>query len=261
MRDKQKIAQTFGQAAALYQAHASLQRDCAAKLLTLLDGVGTQWQMPSGQILEVGCGTGFLTQGLCDRFPQQPLLATDLSAEMIAFCQQQLSQRRTGAIAFQQMDGEQITGRYSLIVASFVIQWFQDPATTLQHWLKCLEPNGVLCLAFPSDGSFPEWRQACQALQIPFTANSLPNVKKITHALSPYSQNYVLQEEIFATHHTNGSDFLRGLKAIGTGVNTSGKQLSSGQMKQLMAYWHEPLQMHHAVAFLVMQRSLTTRKI
>ncbi|NJR38488.1 MAG: methyltransferase [Leptolyngbyaceae cyanobacterium CSU_1_4] len=234
--EKQKIAQSFGQAALNYHAQASLQQHCAAKLLTLLE----LWEVPPGAILEIGCGTGFLTQGLCDRFPNHPLQGTDLSTEMLHFCQSHLQIAPDRApVSFRQMDGEILEGneRYGLIVANFVIQWFKHPVESLLSWLERLKPNGILCLAFPTCDSFPEWRQACESLQIPFTANSLPNPHTLIKALSKVSQDMYLQEEIFCTTHRNGSDFFRGLKSIGAGINVSGQKMSAAEMKKLIRCW------------------------
>lgn len=259
---KLEIAQSFGQVASNYHVQASLQQDCASKLLELLE----LWEVPSGKILEVGCGTGFLTQGLCDRFPNHPLHITDLSADMLHFCQTHLQVAPDRApVSFQQMDGEMLEGdeRYGLIVANFAIQWFKQPIESLLGWIERLKPGGILCLAFPTCGSFPEWRQVCKSLQIPFTANSLPNPQILVRALSKTSQNLYLQEEIFCTTHRNAIDFFRGLKSIGASVNTSGQKLSTAEMKSLIQYWNNDvekqdkkyaLQVHHHVAFLLIQQ-------
>jgi malonyl-CoA O-methyltransferase len=259
--DKLKIAQSFGQAASIYHTQASLQQDCATKLLQILD----LWEVPAGKILEVGCGTGFLTQELCDRFPHQPLQVTDLSAEMLAFCQAHLQIGGNRApVSFQQMDGEKLETEetYSLIVASFVIQWFKQPVETLRLWLERLQPHGILCLAFPTCHSFPEWREKCEDLQLPFTANALPDSQELIKALSSLSQDSYLQEVFLHTSHQDAGDFLRGLKAIGAGINTSGQKLSAAEMKRLIRHWNnavkkdkqDVLQVHHHVAFLLIRR-------
>jgi len=259
--EKLKIAQSFGQAASTYHTQASLQEKCAAKLLALLD----LWEIPLGAILEVGCGTGFLTQGLCDRFPHHPLHITDLSEEMLHFCQAHLQIAPDRApVSFQQMDGEILeeNERYGLIVANFVIQWFKQPVESLLSWLERLKPDGILCLAFPTCDSFPEWRQACEFLQIPFTANSLPDPHFLIQELSKVSQISYLQEEIFCTIHQNTSAFFRELKSIGASVNTSDQKLSIVEMKRLIQCWDNSVKktkknvfhVHHHVAFLLIRR-------
>jgi malonyl-CoA O-methyltransferase len=252
--DKQRIAQSFGQAALTYHRNASLQQDCAVQLLEILAGWSPE--LPLGVILEVGGGTGFLTQGLCDSFPHHPLQVTDLSADMLQFCQAHLQiESRHAPVSFQPMDGEKITGVYALIVASFVIQWFQQPVVSLRHWLERLEPNGVICVAFPTCHSFPEWKQACDQLQIPFTANSLPDPQMLIQELSPSIQKYDLKEVTVTTTHRDASEFFRDLKSIGAGFNTSGQKLSLAQMKKLIRYLNRSgvFQIQHHVAFLLIQ--------
>jgi malonyl-CoA O-methyltransferase len=262
--NKQKIAQSFGQAALTYHAHAQLQQDCAAQLLEILAEWSTD--LPLGTVLEVGCGTGFLTQGLSDRnapwnenrLSPRLLLATDLSSEMVQFCQSHLPP--CDFVSFQQMDGENITGTHALIVASFVIQWFEQPGVALRGWLERLEAGGLIGLAFPTSRSFPEWRNVCDRLQIPFTANSLPNPQDLIQELSANAQIFCLKEMILTTTHRNATDFFRDLKSIGAGVNTAGQTLSLGQMKKLIQAWdslnHSGVcVVQHHVVFWVIGRS------
>jgi malonyl-CoA O-methyltransferase len=256
MVDKQKVARSFGQAASSYHDNAILQQNCAQQLLEILE----PWvlDLPDGDVLEVGCGTGFLTQGLGDRFPDRSILATDIAAEMVQFSQSCLAPY--DQISFQQMDGERITGKYALIVSNFVIQWFAQPEVTLRCWLEHLEPNGLIALAFPAAGSFPEWQDLCDRLQIPFTANDLPDAQALIKALSAEAKILYCEEIMLTTTHRNASDFLRGLKAIGAGVTTSGKALSLAQMKKLVQTWDNRLKpseacvVHYHVAFWVIQR-------
>jgi malonyl-CoA O-methyltransferase len=260
MVDKQEIARSFGQSALSYHANATLQQDCAAKLLEIV----APWIPPAGAVLEVGCGTGFLTRGLGDRFPDRAILATDLSGEMVQFCHSHLCHSHLPShnnISFQQMDGENITGKYALILSSFAIQWFEQPRETLRHWLKHLEPSGIVGLAFPTGDSFPEWRELCDRLQIPFTGNALPDVHTLLQDLSPEIRVFYSQEIILTTIHRNAADFFRSLKAIGAGMNTSGQMLTPKQMKKLLQTWDQQLKslehcvVHHHVAFLIIGRA------
>ena len=97
---KETIAVNFGRAAQTYDVQAHLQRQCAHQLLSFLEKMCRQdgMDLPDGPILEIGCGTGFITQHLIDRFLRNSLttqhhslkhslLITDLSAKMVEFCQ------------------------------------------------------------------------------------------------------------------------------------------------------------------------------
>ena len=75
MFDKTRLARQFGQSAAYYHHHATVQHYGADRLLGWL----TDCSIPLGKVLEVGCGTGFLTQGLVDLLLDHDLEISDLS--------------------------------------------------------------------------------------------------------------------------------------------------------------------------------------
>lgn len=255
---KQTVAHRFGHAATGYHAQATVQQVCAAHLLDRL----ALWRLPlpPGPILEIGCGTGFITQGLIDRFPHRAMMITDLSAEMLAFCQTQVTMPplRRSRVTFQTLDAEAelaSTSAYALIVGGFVVQWFTNLTRGLQHLLSQLQPGGVLLLSFPTGRSFPEWRQQCADLGLPFTANALPDPEMLMAHLSPQATVY-LDEVTMVTTHESAADFLRGLKSIGAGVNQQGDRLSLPQLKRLIHTWDAqtagPIEVQHHIALMAL---------
>ncbi len=255
---KSAIASHFGQAAALYHAKAQMQKDCAKHLLSYLP---QPLILPPGKILEVGCGTGFITQELVQRFPDRPLEITDLSAEMLQFCQTHLQMH--SIIEFRQMDGEVISSEtpYAMIVSGFTIQWFDDPIATLRNWRSHLQQGGILLISFPTYQSFPEWRQICAELDLPFTANPLPDAERVWTALSQeFSQCQAYEKNISLTFDS-AFNFFENFKAIGAGFNQAGKRLSLSQMRQLIQYWDsqsnrslKPVTANFNIAFGMLKR-------
>lgn len=259
-RYKQRIAAEFGQAAPIYNAYATLQKACATHLLQI---ISEQSALPSGDILEMGCGTGLITQGLIQQFPDRILEITDLSPEMVRFCHSNLiipdSQLRL--ISFHPLDAERIknfTKSYAAIVGGLVIQWFRDPVQSLNHLINYLYPQGKLIISFPTCHSFPEWKQVCRQLNLPFTANPLPDPAVLSQALPSHAHLCHIETLEIATVHASAADFFRELKAIGAGVNQTQKQLSVPQMKSLIQHWDAqasgPVQVHYQIAYWVVER-------
>lgn len=255
-----RVADRFGQAAAAYQTQATLQRRSANHLLDII--ATYQPRVPSGAIIEIGCGTGFITQGLIQAFPQHRLEITDLSTGMLDFCRNQvsISDSQQHLVSFQIQDGEKLQNRaqkYAAIVSGFAIQWFSDPVQTLQKWFTQLEPRGFLFLSFPTCQSFPEWRQICIQNNLPFTVNPLPDPVSL---LQSFTNEQIRHQEIVQTvdTYTSAAVFFRGLKAIGAGLNQTEKRLSFQQMKQLIQDWDNRTSNHvrvsHYTMFLVIQK-------
>lgn len=248
---KPDLARSFSHAAPYYHHQAQVQRYGAQKLVALLRNQGP---IPSGTILEVGCGTGFLSEGLREYWGDRPLLCTDLSPGMVAFCEQHLREKDTGSapLGFQVLDGETLHPGdravsafqgddpyqgYGLITSSFALQWFQDPITTLGHWLRVLHPRGWLALAFPSALSFPEWRQTCETQDLPLTLNPLPPWKAIVQTCHDWGMACHFQSEWFTETYDTVALALKHLKALGASETDRSCRLSPTQLKTLMAHW------------------------
>ncbi|NEQ96728.1 MAG: methyltransferase domain-containing protein [Cyanothece sp. SIO2G6] len=276
MEESDRIAANFGKATSTYHAQAYLQQHCAQQFLDLLDTSLVQQALPPGPVLEIGCGTGFITELLCDRLLTYPsednqiehlptthtwhgrdYYITDLSEEMVQFCCDRLQPKlrtlasihnssaclhRLSQFHFHTLNAETLQPRpcfYSLILGSFVAQWFQNIESTIQQLLDQLKPGGQLLLSFPGHKSFPEWRQQCDRLDLPFTAHPLPNPRHLlqTLALSPQQYQVQIKTEWYPTYHKNTAAFFRSIKAIGASMSRANIQLTPSQMRFLLHQW------------------------
>jgi len=258
---KYQIARNFGQAASDYHAEADVQKKCAKRLITSLHVY--REQLPAGSILELGCGTGFITQELIEREFDRPLMITDLSPTMLEFCQTnlQFSKKPVQPITFAVMDGETVpSGSYAAIVSGFVVQWFVNPVQGLHQLMQRLAPGGVLLASFPTYRSFPEWKQLCTQLNIPYTANPLPDPDQICASLTSATTHCSWHGQDVAITCEDAFAFFKGLKRIGAGVGRSPQTLTSSQMKRLIQIWNQQsmgqMEIHYHVAFLTIQRQI-----
>jgi malonyl-CoA O-methyltransferase len=149
----QAVARSFGQRVKDYARHAHLQRRSAETLAAFVREHGG---LPGkGQVVEIGCGTGLLTELL--HTPQRPYLATDLSLEMVQQCRARLGQREN--LSFAVLDGQEAVFQTppAAIVSNLTCQWFADAVAGIARLAR-----QTPCLAFsvPLAGSFPEWEAA-----------------------------------------------------------------------------------------------------
>lgn len=251
---KHQVASSFGQAGLTYDAEAMVQKYCAEKLLRILMDL----DIPDGVILEIGCGTGFVTQGLIHSFPTHELEITDISVEMLEVCQKNLAPLLRKNLSFRQLDAEKLDpndNRYSLIISNFVIQWFEDPIKGIHTLSRCLKPGGILLVSFPNQDSFPEWKTMCRNLHLTFTGNPLPDAKKLISYLTESKIDYRYQEQIILTHYKQSLSFFRSIKRIGAGLNYSKKTLSPAEFRQLIYQWdhltQNQIQIQYHVSFLI----------
>ncbi|MFU8813421.1 MAG: methyltransferase domain-containing protein [Balneolaceae bacterium] len=234
----QSVDAAFSSSADYYHRQAELQKECASRLANALD----PWLdiVPPGQILELGCGTGFFTQHLLRYFPNRKLIITDLSEPMLAYAQKELPEAPNTHFSVMDAEAGPPAGEtYALITGNYVAQWFSDPAKTLEPFAKQLDPGGLMLLSFPGDESYPEWRQACLDLGLPYSGNPFPNVEKLAVQLSmgPYQIDFY--EDSQSEQFDDLYAFFRHLKKSGTAASRKQTNLTPAQLRLLDSYWRE----------------------
>ncbi len=75
MVNKAQVQKNFSQNAVTYDQYAVVQKEMAWKLLLKIRRTGQCFQ----NILEIGCGTGFLTELLAREYPLAQITATDIA--------------------------------------------------------------------------------------------------------------------------------------------------------------------------------------
>ncbi len=247
---KAQIAAAFGRSHTTYDDQARVQARCARMLLRILDDqIG---ELPPGPVLELGCGTGFLSQGLWERFGRwHPLEITDVSEAMLGRCQVRLGSMLGSTLGpakakFYLLDGEAIppkAGPYALIASNFAVQWFQDPQGSVVKLLQSLQPGGWLLLSFPSCHSFRQWRQQCEQLALPYPANPLPNPTPMIAALWGQAQDFMFEQHFLPLVYPSAIAFLQHFKAIGAATPVTAtvpsNRLSPRQLRQLIRTWDQ----------------------
>lgn len=232
----QRVAQQFGNAAESYEQHATMQRETAKRLIASLE----PWRdiIPPGPILEIGCGTGFVTRGLLELYPERALEITDISQGMVDFCSRKFGSR--GNASFYQLDAQNLPfqeQRYALAIGGFVAQWFDDPALTLGRCLEALLPGGLLLASFPGNESFPQWKSHCEELGLPYTGNTLPDTEEMVIKLSQGPAQVDFYEDTVTQTFESAAAFFQQLKRVGASTQKSGRPLAPREMKLLVDHW------------------------
>jgi malonyl-CoA O-methyltransferase len=133
------IADRFNRHSGSYDRHSRVQQSMAADLVGRL---GTRHRAPRA-ILELGCGTGFLTELLVTRFPQTTVCAIDTADKMVEATSRRVSSSARLELAVADAEGFDAGRRFDLIVSNAAVQWFVDHAGFPAHLATLLEPGGA----------------------------------------------------------------------------------------------------------------------
>ncbi|HET6528362.1 MAG TPA: methyltransferase domain-containing protein [Balneolaceae bacterium] len=254
---KQKIISSFGSVAGYYDQHAELQQQIAGRLIASLE----PWVniIPPGPIIELGCGTGFVTKGLINLFPKHEIQATDLSEEMVDYCRAQFGNDEQLKVAVQDADEPPYEkSYYGMTISSFLANWLKDPALSFAKWLEATQPGGLLLAAFPGNESFPNWRRYCRELGLPFTGNPWPDVEEIVVKMSVGPSQVDYYEDTVTQTFDSARDFFNHRKAIGASTQTAGRSLTADELSLLVDHWDSStegkVKVNYHIIFLAVKR-------
>ena len=107
-------------------------------------------QTLQGQVVDIGCGTGWLTRHIAEHHPIDSIVALDIALPMLKteYLQHLLImpvQADAARLPFQD-------NSFDGVVSNFALQWLISPQDFAQELARILKPKGQFCLAIPIDG-------------------------------------------------------------------------------------------------------------
>lgn len=238
---KEKIARNFSKYSGTYDQYAKLQKLSAGCLIEI---VGKNIAaIPEGPLLEIGCGSGMLSEEVIKRFPERDIVLLDMAAGMLLTCRKRLG--RAGfnqeRIQYVERDAEKISekDKYALIISGLTVQWFHDLPGSIEKIVNALVPEGVFLCSFLGEGSFVEWQEQCEKSRVLCTLNPLPGGNILTSRINEMAKNVTFSQQTLSLSYPSVKDFFASLKKTGTGIAVSGRRNSPSQMRTLMKEWQD----------------------
>lgn len=245
------IARRFGRAAASYDQAAELQRDVADELMARVRALDLP-RRP--RILEIGCGTGLLSQQLAALDPAL-LCLTDIAPEMA-----RMAATRQNLVSPLVMDGTRpcfADGSFDLIAASMSMQWFDEPAVALPRLCALLAPGSTLAFAALAGDNFPEWRQALADAGLPA---GVQRFTKPADWLACLPAGGRIEARPRLMRYAGAAEFLASLKRIGADMPAAGyRPLPPGALRRVMRRFETGLAVTYNIVYGVYRRPNSSR--
>jgi len=211
---KARLTHSFSRAALTYDTYADVQPEVATCLMAWLNDREYQ------KILEIGCGTGFYTLMLAQKFVNSHILAVDISPVMIAKARIKLA--RYSRVRLEKADGEYlpalISGPFDLITASGALHWFEDLERAIQQYCRILFPSGSLIFALFGSNTLIELNKTLRYVfdkRACLPVNSFPEETTLRDFLSRAFNEWDVKELSLSRTYPDLLSLLRSLKHTG----------------------------------------------
>ncbi len=98
-------------------------------------------------VIDLGCGTGELTERLSDMLPGSRVLGIDSSPEML----DKAAPRVRPGLDFDLLPIQDAAGEWDIIFSNAALQWIPDHGTLIPRLISLLKPGGQIAVQVPAN--------------------------------------------------------------------------------------------------------------
>jgi malonyl-CoA O-methyltransferase len=260
---KDKIQASFSKAAINYDTLALFQKEVAEELIdfgfrisdfgfkTLYPSSATKGHLPYPGILDIGCGTGFLTHSLAKLLPKANIFGCDIAHEMIDVTKDKGQGAGGKKIHLLTADGAALPYRdkaFGMVASNLTYQWIHDINTAFSEAYRVLRPGGIYIFSTLGPETLKELRYCYAKASAKFNKDGLP-------AFMDFSEKQAIQSALKNAGLKNISieiakmiktypdmwTLLKTMKSIGAGnpFKNGDKSLGRGSLLKKMAAVYE----------------------
>ena len=225
--EKSAIAASFSKAAHSYDKAAILQNEIGSRLIDRLQ----LFRLKPQRILDIGCGTGYLTQKLSGLYPKATIYGVDIAEGMINYAKHY--HPLPSQNCYLCCDAEHLPfpdNSFDFIFSNCSLQWLSDLPQIFSHLQRLLNPGGLLLFTTLGPNTLQELRNSFAQLDDYTHVNDFEDMHNLGDALlSANFHDPVMDMEMLTLQYDTVQRLMADLKQTGA------HNLNSNRPKHLMS--------------------------
>src|SRR5579862_693866 len=229
--ERRLVQAAFERASAGYEPAATLQARVSAELLERL----APFDFAPRRVIDLGAGTGRVTQQLKQRYRRALLIALDLSPGMLRVAaRHQRPWRRFARVCGDALRLPLASASLDLVFSNLMLQWCEPLDAALAEVRRVLKPEGFFAFSTFGTDTLHELRSAFRAVDGYNHVNHFPDVQEVGDAmLRAGLTEPVLDVDHLEVGYGSALELMRDLKAIGAHNVTAGRPRALGGRARL----------------------------
>ena len=209
----QRIGRAFSNASISYDVLTGLHKEIAREMVDKIKD-----KAPIEKILDIGMGTGYMTNRLSQYFAGTKVVGIDIADGMMIEAKKKyevfdIVGCDARALAFP-------NDLFDLIVSNLAFQWVDPLNRSFEECFRVLKPNGEIHFTLFGQNTFHELfaclEGAAGVYDKPFVVKKLPSEKYIKESLTNSGfKDGILREEKISSHFPDMMSLLQWIKDIG----------------------------------------------
>jgi malonyl-ACP O-methyltransferase BioC len=223
--DKEHVKRSFRKSISSYNENAIIQKNICKHLVELTNAYG---KCSYENVLEIGCGTGLLTETLIDNFTVEHLILNDIVEEMSSEVDYLLRRKSFQDFKFISGDAEKcdFNNTFDLIISASTFQWFQDIDKAFNNMSKMLNKKGMFIFNTYASDNFYEIKR------IKESGLEYRSFEEVERGLNKYFSVVHSEETKDVLYFNSVLDILKHLQLTGVNGTKAKKAWTKGVLKE-----------------------------
>ncbi|MBA2650021.1 MAG: malonyl-ACP O-methyltransferase BioC [Legionella sp.] len=208
-----EISKAFNSQAFEYESAAIVQKEIGRRLLERLQYM----KIAPERILDLGCGTGYLSRELRLKYPKSQIVGLDLAKSMLLQARNKQGWRRRWSLVSADMNCLPFAdGQFDLVFANQAVHWGSSMQNVFGELNRVMKVQGCLMFTTLGPDTFKELKKAWSGVNDHAHTNEFPDMHDVgdwlmaEHFLEP-----VVDMENLTVHYQSLQKLVQGLKKQG----------------------------------------------